>query len=93
MVPFFYILDIRNFTWVTQFDPKQDPTLPPTTGTDSSNQIIGTTDNGKQIGIIVGVVGIIMGFGTVAGYFGYKSYKKRQYYNSAIPTAGTANNY
>ena len=46
-------------------------------------------DNGKKIGIIVGVFGVVIGVGAVGGFLGYKYYKKRRYYNTAIPTAGT----
>jgi uncharacterized membrane protein YebE (DUF533 family) len=46
------------------------------------------SDNGKQIGIILGTVGLSIGIGTVVGFLGYKYYKKQKY-KHAIPTAGS----
>src|SRR6266496_219158 len=55
-IPFFYILDIRNFTWITQFEPE----LPPNTNTTiiTSTTVINTSpveksDNKKQIAKIL----------------------------------------
>ena len=92
--PFFYILDIRNFTWVTRFQPEQDPTLPnaatkiaTSSPTSPSNPNDKSDDNGKKTGIIIGIVGLSFGVSTIVGVLGYKFYKKRQY-NRAIPTPG-----
>ncbi|GBC34951.1 hypothetical protein GLOIN_2v1524939 [Rhizophagus irregularis DAOM 181602=DAOM 197198] len=63
-LPFFFILDIRNFTWVTQYEPEP-------------------SDNGKQIGIIIGAVGISVGVVTVVGFLGYKYYKKQRVHRYA----------
>src|ERR1044072_6472828 len=96
--PFLYILDIRNFTWVTQFEPERDPALPngatkiATSSTGSTNSPTSppnlTDDNGKKTGIIVGVFGVCLAVSTIAGFLGfklYKNYKKQQSYNHAIP--------
>ncbi|PKY17369.1 hypothetical protein RhiirB3_521943 [Rhizophagus irregularis] len=94
--PFFYILDIRNFTWVTQFEPEQPEQLPVTTNsvtpiatatiTNTSLTNL-TAEKSGQIGIILGAVGLSVVIITVAGFLGYKFYKKQKY-NRAIPTAG-----
>ncbi|PKY40935.1 galactose oxidase [Rhizophagus irregularis] len=62
--PFFYILDVRNFAWVEQYEPT----------------IVASTyspDNAKKINIILGIV---VGFSVVsiAGYLGYKYSKKQK---------------
>jgi hypothetical protein len=90
-LPFFHILDIRNFTWVSNFEPEQPPTTtvintPPTNPVNPPN-LIADKSEGKLIGIIIGTVGLSIGIGTVAGILGYKFYKKQKY-NRAIPTAG-----
>ncbi|PKY60797.1 hypothetical protein RhiirA4_484939 [Rhizophagus irregularis] len=94
--PFFYILDIRNFTWVIQFEPEQSPvttnsvtpiatvSIINTSSTNTSNL---TAEKSGQIGIILGAVGLSVVIITVAGFLGYKFYKKQKY-NRAIPTAG-----
>ncbi|UZO29739.1 uncharacterized protein OCT59_023199 [Rhizophagus irregularis] len=84
LLPFFYILDIRNFTWVTQFEPEELPT----NSTNSPDLPVEKSDNGKQIGIILGTVGLSVGVGTVVGLLGYKYYKKQKY-KRAIPTSGS----
>ena len=66
--PYFYILDVRNYTWVTQFEPEQQL------------NITTTADNGKKIGIILGTVGLSIVIGTIAGILGYKFYKKQRIY-------------
>ncbi|EXX66894.1 uncharacterized protein OCT59_023201 [Rhizophagus irregularis] len=92
--PFFYILDVRNFTWVEKFEPEQlsqSPNGTTTVNTSSTNSPglgVTTPDNGKQIGIIIGAVGISVGVIAVAGLLGYKYYKKQKY-TRAIPTAGS----
>ncbi|CAB4489289.1 galactose oxidase [Rhizophagus irregularis] len=67
--PFFYILDVRNFTWVTQFEP---------TIVASTN----SPDNAKKINIILGIV---VGFSVVsiAAYLGYKYFKKQKVHRHA----------
>ncbi|CAB4489299.1 hypothetical protein RhiirA1_529824 [Rhizophagus irregularis] len=92
--PFFYILNIRDFTWVTQFEPKQSPVTtnsvtPITTVPISSTSISPnlTAEKSGQIGIILGAVGLSVVIITVAGFLGYKFYKKQKY-NRAIPTSG-----
>ncbi|RGB38777.1 hypothetical protein C1646_755276 [Rhizophagus diaphanus] len=89
--PFIYILDIRNFTWVTQFEPEKSPIVTTSVNTSPTNSPDLTTeksDNGKQIGIILGTVGLSVGVGTVVGLLGYKYYKKQKY-KRAIPTSGS----
>ncbi|PKK75369.1 hypothetical protein RhiirC2_846071 [Rhizophagus irregularis] len=91
LLPFFYILDIRNFTWVTQFEPEKSPIVTTSVNTSPTNSPDLTTeksDNGKQIGIILGTVGLSVGVGTVVGLLGYKYYKKQKY-KRAIPTSGS----
>ncbi|PKK64034.1 galactose oxidase [Rhizophagus irregularis] len=90
LLPFFYILDIRNFTWITHFDPEQLSQLPNSTNTvnnsstDSPGSSVETpSDNGKQIGIIIGAVGISVGIVTVAGFLCYKYYKKQRVHRYA----------
>jgi hypothetical protein len=90
-LPFFYILDIKSFTWVTEFNPEQLPvtnTVPPITTTapiiNTSSNL--TAEKSGQIGIILGSVGLSIVVITVAGFLGYKFYKKQKY-NRAIPTA------
>ncbi|CAB4382461.1 unnamed protein product [Rhizophagus irregularis] len=94
-LPFFYILDIRNFTWIIQFEPEKstiDTTSvnkSPSNSTSNSPDLpVEKSDNGKQIGIILGTVGLSIGIGIVVGFLGYKYYKKQKY-KHAIPTAGS----
>ncbi|GES94599.1 hypothetical protein GLOIN_2v1532917 [Rhizophagus clarus] len=95
-IPYFFILDIRNFTWVTQFEPEQLNTttnntvninnnVSPAAPANPSNSP--TMDNSKIIYITLGTVGLSIGVGTVVGVLGYKFYKKQKS-NRAIPTAG-----
>ncbi|PKY40931.1 galactose oxidase [Rhizophagus irregularis] len=94
LLPFFYILDIRNFTWITQFEPEESPIVitsvnnSPTNSTNSPDLTTEKSDNGKQIGIIIGTIGLSVGVGTVVGLLGYKYYKKQKYKHT-IPTAGS----
>ncbi|PKY14667.1 hypothetical protein RhiirB3_426708 [Rhizophagus irregularis] len=74
-LPFFYILDIRNFTWVTQFEPEQLSQLPNSTNTVNTSN---TNSPGKQIGIILGTVSLSVVVGIVVGLLGYKYYKKQR---------------
>ncbi|PKY48714.1 hypothetical protein RhiirA4_544791 [Rhizophagus irregularis] len=91
--PFFYILDVRNFTWVTQFEPEQSPVTTnsatvPIINTSSANTSNSTAEKSGQIGIILGAVSLsVVIVITVAGFLCYKFYKKQKY-NRAIPTAG-----
>ncbi|PKY46808.1 galactose oxidase [Rhizophagus irregularis] len=67
-LPYFYILDIRDFTWVTQYEPEQHPQTP---------------NNSKQIGIIIGVslgVGIVAG---LLGYVYYKKQRVHKHAKQA----------
>ncbi|GES94598.1 hypothetical protein GLOIN_2v1836615 [Rhizophagus clarus] len=91
-LPFFYILDINNFTWVTKFEPEQPsvvvtntPTIAATANTSSNNNSSNLT--AEQIGIIFGAVGLSIVIIVVAGLLGYKYYKNQKY-KRAIPTAG-----
>ncbi|PKY48712.1 hypothetical protein RhiirA4_525830 [Rhizophagus irregularis] len=90
--PFFYILDVRNFTWVTQFEPEQSPvttnsvtpiTTATITNTSSTNL---TAKKSGQIGIILGAVGLSVVNIIFAGFLGYKFYKKQKN-NRTKPTA------
>ncbi|CAB4426717.1 unnamed protein product [Rhizophagus irregularis] len=90
--PFFYILDVRNFTWVTQFEPEQVPVTTNSATPIATVPIINnspnlTAEKSGQIGVILGAVGLSVVIITVAGFLGYKFYKKQKY-NRAIPTAG-----
>ena len=60
----FYILDTRNFAWVTQFEP-DEPETPLATA--------------EIIGIVLGAV-ILVAIAIIAGFLGYRSYKKRRIY-------------
>ena len=64
----FYILDTRNLTWVTQFEP--ETTFEPETAALTTAEIIG---------IVLGAVGLVA-IVIIAGLLGYRSYKKRRIY-------------
>ncbi|CAB4426726.1 unnamed protein product [Rhizophagus irregularis] len=88
-LPYFYILDIRNFTWVAQYEPEQLSQLPNSTNTVNTSttnspglSVETPSDNDKKIGIIIGAVGLSVV--TVAGLLiGYKYYKKQRVHRYA----------
>ncbi|KAF0548092.1 galactose oxidase [Gigaspora margarita] len=71
-----YILDIKNYTWVTSFNPNKSP---PNQTPSNYNLFIG-------IGIGAGI--ILLGVFSVIGFLLYKR-KKQNQYPKFIPTPGT----
>ncbi|GBC09518.1 hypothetical protein RclHR1_08940003 [Rhizophagus clarus] len=85
-IPYFFILDIRNFTWVTRFEPEQlntttnnivniNNTSPAAPANPSNSTVV---DNSKIIYIILGTAGLSIGVGTIVGFLGYKFYTKQK---------------
>jgi hypothetical protein len=91
--PFLYILDIRNFTWVTRFEPNTTDIISTTTEIAPSSTQTNLPTNlpskdGKKIGIISGIaVSSVIGV-SIVGFFCYKLYKKRKRIRG-VPTPGS----
>ena len=76
-----YIMDIRNYTWHSSFDPTSA-----TTQTQPSNNRPTTVNNpqsdSSNLATMKMVIGITSGVGTailmITGIFGYKWYRNRQ---------------
>ncbi|RIB05647.1 hypothetical protein C2G38_2117849, partial [Gigaspora rosea] len=85
-----YILDIKNYTWVTTFNPNQSistqtpsPNNSPTNQTPSSDNHL---NNDLFIGIGVGAGIVLLGVFSVVGFL---LYKRKNQYPKFIPTPGT----
>ncbi|RIB18960.1 hypothetical protein C2G38_2183113 [Gigaspora rosea] len=87
-----YILDIKNYTWITSFNPNQSnsnqtspPNKSPTNQTPSSDNHL---NNDLFIGICIGASIVLLGVVSVIGFLLYKR-KKQNRYPKFIPTPGT----
>ncbi|CAG8650824.1 5148_t:CDS:1, partial [Dentiscutata heterogama] len=82
-----YILDIRNYTWITSVNLNVPPTTTSAIPTPTANQptIIQQSNNNLYIGIGIGVCGIILiGILFTAGFLIYK-----KLYKKPIETSGS----
>ena len=75
-----YIMDIRNYTWVSTFNLPYQRAPNPTTSTSTRPTNTSDTDVNSQLEIVIGTIGGIIGAAILmaAGIFGYKWYKRNQ---------------
>ncbi|CAG8741431.1 7462_t:CDS:1, partial [Ambispora leptoticha] len=80
-----YILDTKNYPWVTTFNPiKPKDQIPP--ATNNSNNANNNSNVALFIGIGVGVGIVLSG---IFSFLGYLLYKRCNQYPKFIPTPGS----